>query len=58
MAGPPRSPWLGRAQVTVLEADDEIGGTGSSEAIIPVCARPLLGDPPDGRRPPFSPGWA
>ena len=40
-------------QVTVLEAADEIGGgTRSSEAILPAgpAARPLLGDPSDGRR--------
>ena len=39
-------------EVTVLEAEDEIGGgTRTSEAIIPrPVARPLLRDPPDGSR--------
>ena len=39
-------------QVTVLEAADEVGGGArSSEAILPgLLARPLLGDPSDGRR--------
>jgi uncharacterized protein with NAD-binding domain and iron-sulfur cluster len=38
--------------VTVLEAADEIGGgTRTIEAIVPgPAARPLLGDPSDGRR--------